>query len=44
MPDIFPIYDSYVDKILKYFRQKDKFSAFKNDDLKIYHKFNNGKF
>ena len=39
MPDIFPIYDSYVDKILKYFRQIDKFSAFKNDDLKTYHKF-----
>lgn len=39
MPEIFPIYDSYVEKILKYFKQKDKFCDFKNEDLKTYHKF-----
>ena len=39
MPNVFPIYDSYVEKILKYFKQKDKFCHFKNEDLKTYHKF-----
>jgi hypothetical protein len=39
MPNVFPIYDSYVEKILKYFKQKDKFYDFKNEDLKTYHKF-----
>ena len=39
MPNVFPIYDSYVEKILKYFKQKDKFYHFKNEDLKTYHKF-----
>lgn len=39
MPDVFPIYDSYVEKILKYFKLKDKFYTFKNEDLKTYHKF-----
>lgn len=38
-PNIFPIYDSYVDKMLRYYRKKDKFSKFKNDDLKDYSKF-----
>ena len=35
----FPIYDSYVEKILKYFRDKDGFSVFTNDDLKDYIRF-----
>lgn len=32
----YPIYDSYVEKVLKYFRDKDKFFCFKNEDLKDY--------
>lgn len=39
--DTFPIYDSYVDKMLRYYRKKDKFFKFKNDDLKDYSKFIN---
>lgn len=35
----FPIYDSYVDKVLRYFRKKDKFASFENDDLKKYLRF-----
>ncbi|MBR6552928.1 MAG: hypothetical protein IKT89_08845, partial [Clostridia bacterium] len=35
----YPIYDSYVDEILRYFRNIDNFSNFSNDDLKIYTKF-----
>ncbi len=35
----FPIYDSYVEKVLCYFRNKDKFSVFKTIDLKDYEKF-----
>ncbi len=31
---IYPIYDNYVEKILIYFRNKDQFYSFKNDDLK----------
>lgn len=38
-PKDFPIYDSYVDKVLRYFRKKDKFTNFKNEDLKDYIKF-----
>ena len=37
----YPIYDSYVEKVLKYFRKTDKFSKFKNADLKDYQKFKN---
>lgn len=40
-PTLFPIYDSYVDKILKYFRDKDNFTEFSNDDLKIYATYKN---
>ena len=35
----FPIYDSYVEKILKYFRKINKEFNFKNEDLKDYSKF-----
>lgn len=35
-PDIYPIYDSYVNKLLKYFRNRDGFMAFKETDLKEY--------
>ena len=39
--DEFPIYDYFVDKMLIYFKNKDKFSKFKKDDLKDYVKFRN---
>ena len=35
----YPIYDSYVDKVLRYFRNQDGFSDFANEDLKDYIKF-----
>lgn len=37
--DSYPIYDSYVDKMLKYFKKKDSFAKFENDDLRDYPKF-----
>lgn len=40
-PEQFPIYDSYVDKVLRHFRRVDKFASFKNDDIKDYVKFRN---
>ena len=39
--DEFPIYDYFVDKMLIYFKNKDKFAKFKKDDLKDYIKFRN---
>lgn len=38
-PELFPIYDSNVELVLKYFREKDNFISFKNEDLKDYLKF-----
>lgn len=38
-PIIYPIYDSYVEKVLLYFNKKDSFSSFKKEDLKNYKKF-----
>lgn len=38
-PTVFPIYDSYVDIVLRHFRTVDKFTKFKNDDLKSYKTF-----
>ncbi len=38
-PKVFPIYDSYVDRVLRYFRSIDKFDTFKNEDLKTYKTF-----
>ncbi|MFR5892115.1 MAG: hypothetical protein ACLUG4_06530 [Bacilli bacterium] len=35
----YPIYDSYVEKVLKYFKKKDKLIKFNNDDLKHYELF-----
>ncbi len=35
-PKIYPIYDSYVEKILLYFRKKDRFSNFSKQDLRSY--------
>ena len=38
-PKKFPIYDSYVDRVLRYFRNVDAFAKFQNEDLKNYSKF-----
>lgn len=38
---MFPIYDSYVDKLLMHYKKQDKFFEFKKDDLKTYPKFVN---
>ncbi len=35
----FSIYDSYVDRILRYFRKEHRFYQFENDDLKEYKSF-----
>ena len=35
-PETFPIYDSYVDKVLMHFKKRDKFTVFKQSDLKDY--------
>ena len=38
-PDDYPIYDRFVDKVLRYFRDKDHFSEFENEGLKDYEIF-----
>lgn len=38
-PEDYPIYDSYVDEVLRFFRKKDKFAVFKNIELKDYARF-----
>src|SRR3989344_2840776 len=38
-PTVYPIYDSYVDKILMYFKKKDNFHDFSREDLRSYKKF-----
>ena len=38
-PESFPIYDSYVDEVLWYFKKKDAFSEFKRYELKNYGTF-----
>ena len=40
-PKEFPIYDSYVEKVLMYFNKNDKFYDFKRENLKNYKKFKN---
>lgn len=37
----FPIYDSYVHKVLKYYRKVDRFYDFEENDLIVYPKFKN---
>lgn len=37
--DVYPIYDNYVDKVLRYFRRRDKLINFRNEDLKNYEKY-----
>lgn len=34
--DFYPIYDSYVEKVLVYFRKVDRFASFTTNDLKDY--------
>lgn len=38
-PSAYPIYDSFVDKVLKYFRNRDSFASFTNEELKNYARF-----
>lgn len=38
-PEVYPIYDSYVEKLLMYLKKEDHFSNFKKEDLKIYPKY-----
>lgn len=38
-PEMYPIYDSYVEKMLVYFQKRDKFHTFKKDELKNYNIF-----
>jgi hypothetical protein len=38
-PNAYPIYDGYVDAVLRYFRNEDGFAAFRNDDLRKYERF-----
>jgi len=38
-PTLFPIYDSFVDKVLRHFRKQDGFYTFNDEDLKNYPKF-----
>ncbi len=38
-PTLFPIYDSFVDRVLRYFRKQDGFCSFSDEDLKNYPKF-----
>lgn len=35
----YPIYDSYVDEVLRYFRAVDGFARFQNVELKVYSRF-----
>lgn len=35
-PEIYPIYDSYVEKLLMYLKRRDKYCQFTKEDLKIY--------
>ncbi|MBK5261809.1 MAG: hypothetical protein JJE17_04440 [Peptostreptococcaceae bacterium] len=39
-PLVYPIYDSYIDKVLKHLRDHDNFYMFKTEDLKDYISFN----
>ncbi len=40
-PLIYPIYDYYVERILMYFKNKDKFYKFNRNDLREYEKYKN---
>jgi len=38
-PDVYPIYDSYVDEMLWFFNKKDRFAKFKRADMKNFPAF-----
>jgi len=38
-PTCYPIFDKYVAEVLKFFRKRDGFNKFKNEDLKEYSQF-----
>lgn len=38
-PECFPIYDSFVEKMLLYYKSVDEFDAFQKHDLKTYKRF-----
>lgn len=38
-PELFPIYDYYVDKVLTHFKKVDKFASFRNADLQNYEEY-----
>ncbi len=38
-PEAYPIFDSYVEKVLLYYQKKDDFYSFEKEDLKEYTKF-----
>ena len=38
-PESYPIYDSYVEKMLMHFKKKYKFDSFKKEDLRKYERF-----
>lgn len=38
-PQEYPMYDEYVEEVLKYFRDKDNFCKFEDDDLRDYVKY-----
>lgn len=38
-PDVYPIYDSFVEKVLLYFKKRDNFFNFSKEDLHSYSKF-----
>lgn len=38
-PTVYPIYDSYVEKMLMYFKKRDSFFNFSRQDLRLYAKF-----
>lgn len=40
-PSVYPIYDSYVDRVLKFYRDEDHFEEYQDEDLKDYPKFCN---
>ena len=39
-PEVYPIYDSYVEKLLTFFRNRDHFHSFKTKDLRNYMIYN----
>jgi len=40
-PTVYPIYDSYVEKILLHFKNRDNFFSFNKEDLKLYPSYKN---